>query len=242
MRGYQGQLREGMTVYSIDGEKLGKIVRADADSFVIEKGLFFPKDYLCRYESVTSVDGDDVRLSVAKEELHRLGDLVERDDGLGDNRRFDATGAGAIDAPGGPGRMARDDGDVRVTAVEEQLEAHKRVRSGGEVEIRKEVVTEQKQITVPVMREEVHVERHAVNRPAGTGEAGFKGDTIRVPVVEEEVEIRKRPVVREEVRVSKTPHVEQRTATESVRREEIDVDREHEKRITRKDDPNKKLV
>jgi hypothetical protein len=105
-------VRVGMSVFSADGEKLGNVVRRDADSFIIEKGLFFPKDYLCHYADVASVAGDDVRLSVNREELVRLRDAkVERDDV---REAGVSTGAGAVDSPSGPTRAAAGTSDGHI--------------------------------------------------------------------------------------------------------------------------------
>jgi uncharacterized protein (TIGR02271 family) len=59
--------------------------------------------------------------------------------------------------------------------------------------------------------------------------------------MEEEVEVRKRPVVREEVRIHKESREEQRPVHASVRREEVDIDRDGEDRErTLADDPDKR--
>jgi uncharacterized protein (TIGR02271 family) len=112
-----------------------------------------------------------------------------------------------------------------VQAREEQLHVSKHKDQVGEVTVRKEIHTEHKTLDVPVEREEVVVER----RPASgrtTGEPIQEGQTIRVPVTEEHVEVTKTPVVKEEVTVSKrkvkgTEHVGQ-----DVRKEEIKVERQ----------------
>lgn len=72
----RGMLREGMTVHSADGAKLGKIQSCGDDAFIIEKGFFLPTDYVCRYVDVASVEGDEVRLAVGKDEFRRreIGD------------------------------------------------------------------------------------------------------------------------------------------------------------------------
>src|SRR5512142_2773026 len=62
-------INEGMTVRSIDGEKLGKVVACRADEFVIEKGFFFPKDYLARYQDVADVRDGEVMLRGSSAEL-----------------------------------------------------------------------------------------------------------------------------------------------------------------------------
>jgi uncharacterized protein (TIGR02271 family) len=231
MRDFRSALREGMTVYSVDDEKLGKIVRCDAGSFLIEKGIFFPKDYIARYEDVVNVVEDDVRLSLTKDMLTRADDAALA-------RDTDTAPIG--EGPQAPYQKPIAGQEVRVPLAEERLEVDKRAVETGSVKIRKDVKVEEKQITVPVMHEEVHVERTAVSRPVQAGDATFREETVRVPIIEEEIEVRKRPVVREEVRVTKQPVVEQRTATDTVRREELDVDETDVRRTKRGDDPLKK--
>jgi len=76
-------IRQGMTVYSSDGEKLGQVVQCDASTFVIEKGFFFPKGYVARFDDVSLVSGDEIRLS---RERAQLGQTVEeRDDELSED-------------------------------------------------------------------------------------------------------------------------------------------------------------
>jgi uncharacterized protein (TIGR02271 family) len=115
-------------------------------------------------------------------------------------------------------------GERTIQAREEELRVKKQPVRSGEVEIRKEVHTEHKQIDVPVQREEVVVERHPVSGKSAAGPVGGN-ETIRVPVTEEQVQIEKHPVVKEEVTVSKrTTHgTEQVQGT--VRKEDIKVEK-----------------
>jgi hypothetical protein len=71
----RSRIREGMVVFSSDGEKLGKVLASDSETFVIEKGFLFPKDYVASYEDVADVVGDDIRLSRTKEEFTREADM-----------------------------------------------------------------------------------------------------------------------------------------------------------------------
>lgn len=73
------RIREGMTVYSAEGHKLGKVIACDANTFMIEKGFFFTRDYVARYEDVAGVQGDDVRLSRGRDALGEAG--VDRREG-----------------------------------------------------------------------------------------------------------------------------------------------------------------
>jgi uncharacterized protein (TIGR02271 family) len=220
---FTGQIREGMVCRSADGDKLGKVIQLGEDTFMIEKGLLFPRDYLCRFADVIEVRDDEIFLARRKEELVEAGawsDTNATDTSFKTDRNLTDTNITGRDYD----KTLRTDEEVRVPLAEEELEVQRRSREAGEVRIRKEVKVEQKTITVPVTREEVHVERVPVTDKTATSRIEFQDQTISIPVHEEEVEIRKRPVVREEVRVSKTRHQEQRTASADVRREEVDID------------------
>jgi len=130
----------------------------------------------------------------------------------------------------------RDETPENIQLLGEVLRVHKDRVSRGDVRIRKEVVTENQSVQVPVTREELVIER----RPAsGTALAdGSIGESeIRVPLSEERPSIDKSTVVREEVSVSKRPVEEVRDVSGEVRREELVVDDP-----TRKDDPNRKVA
>jgi len=109
---------------------------------------------------------------------------------------------------------------------EEQLNVSKERVQSGEVNLRKEVVTEQKTINVPVMHEEVVIERHAVtggqtdNTPIGEGE------TIRIPVSEEQVNVTKNTVTTGEVSIGKREVQETQQVTDTVRHEEARIDQQ----------------
>ena len=102
----------------------------------------------------------------------------------------------------------------------------------GEVFIRKEIVTEARTITVAVQREEVVIERRSL-RAQGTapGEPIGKlvelaaGETIRIPIREEQVIIEKQPIVMEELIVGKRKVQETRHFSETVRREVPHIER-----------------
>jgi uncharacterized protein (TIGR02271 family) len=238
MHGEERGIREGMEVYSSDGEKLGKVRALDADGFIIEKGFFFPKEYFVRYAHAASVTGDEIRLALHKDELGSAGeadrsyrsDAAERDRTIGSapagQMLADEPRSGAWDRSGGLRGQAAD--DVRMTRAEEELDVVKREREAGEVRLRKEIVTETKHVEVPVTREEVRVERVPIDAPrAATGdEARFREETVAMPLKEEEVEIRKRPVVKEEVRLRRDRVQHEQRADAEVRREEIRVDDE----------------
>lgn len=217
---YRSDIREGMTAYSSDGKKLGRVVEKQPSIFIIEKGWFFKKDYAFNYDEIAGMRGDDIQLKMT---AGALGTPEEE-------RRIEEGARPSVPSP--EARVAAPvAGEARIPLVEEELEATKRQYKAGEVEIRKDVKTETAQVSIPLRHEEVHVERVATpEREAQAGEVTFEKGTVSVPVYEEEAEIRKRPVVREEVRVSKEAYTEERRASEELRRETAEVEESGELR------------
>ena len=115
-------------------------------------------------------------------------------------------------------------GTQNIQLLGEVLRVHKDRISRGEVRLRKEIITENQSVQVPVTREELVVERRAVdgNTPA-SGSIGESED-IRIPLTEERAAVDKSTIVREEVAVGKKPVEEVRDLSSDVRHEELIVD------------------
>jgi uncharacterized protein (TIGR02271 family) len=112
--------------------------------------------------------------------------------------------------------------DRTVKLHEEQLRVSKQEQRTGEVEVRKEVVTEHKTIDVPVEREEVVIERRAVGGTAAAGD--IRAEEIRIPVKEEKVHVTKEAVVKEEVSVGKRKVVGTEVVGADLKKEELTVE------------------
>ncbi len=123
------------------------------------------------------------------------------------------------------GTAARSEGGQTIKVHEEQLHAHKTPVKTGEVHVRKEVVTENQTIQVPVTREEVVIERHPVSGRASSASV-HAGEEIRIPVKEEKVHVTKETVVKEEVSVGKRKVTDTETVAGTVRKEEVKVEKE----------------
>ena len=121
-----------------------------------------------------------------------------------------------------------DEDELRVQRTEEELRAGTTEREAGSVQVRKRVRTDREQIEVPTRREEVSVERVPVD--GETSEADIGEDEVRVPLTEEEVVVEKRPVAKEEIRVRKDVVEDTEVVEEDVRREEVDIDDQTERR------------
>ncbi|WP_164929094.1 YsnF/AvaK domain-containing protein [Gloeobacter violaceus] len=116
----------------------------------------------------------------------------------------------------------------RIQLLKEVLRVNKERVKSGEIRLRKEVVSETQTVEVPLMHEEVVIERRTVtDGEAAVGEIG-SGETIRVPVSEERVIVDKRAVVSEEVTVGKRDVQETEQVTDTVRHEELRTDTEGE--------------
>lgn len=119
----------------------------------------------------------------------------------------------------------------RLQLREEQLNVDKQRVQSGEVGLRKEVITEQKNIDVPVTHEEVYIERRAVTgNPTDTTPIG-EDETIRIPVSEEQVNVTKNTVVTGEVAIGKREVQETQQVRDTVRREEARVDQAGNARV-----------
>lgn len=118
---------------------------------------------------------------------------------------------------------------------EEVLTPHTHSVQVGAVIIRKEVITEEKTITVTVQREGVVIERLPLSspgtpgvEPTGTLVELAPGQTIRIPIREEQVLLEKRPLVTHELIVGKRTVQETQRFIETVRREEPRLERQGE--------------
>jgi len=130
-------------------------------------------------------------------------------------------------------------GQQRVEVREEELHARKQPVQTGEVRVRKEVVTENRTMDVPVTREEVVIERHPVSGRTAPGEIRA-GEEIRIPVREEQVHVEKTNVVKEEVTVGKRKVQETEHVGGTVRKEKVRVETEGNVDVRENTDRSKK--
>jgi len=117
--------------------------------------------------------------------------------------------------------------DEAMTRSEEELRVGTQTRERGRARLRKYVVTETQQVTVPVQREEVRVEREPItdaNLDAATSGPAISEEEHEVTLHEEEVVVDKRAVPKERVRLDTDTVTEERQVAEEVRKEQIEVD------------------
>jgi uncharacterized protein (TIGR02271 family) len=117
--------------------------------------------------------------------------------------------------------------DDAMTRSEEELRVGTTSRESGRARLRKFVITEQVQQTVPVRREEVRLEREPITGAnVGDAEAGpeISEDEHEVVLHQEEIVTEKRTVPKERVRMDTETVTDEQTVSEEVRKERIEAD------------------
>jgi uncharacterized protein (TIGR02271 family) len=136
-----------------------------------------------------------------------------------------------VNTPTGRGPVGNDvsgpETDEAMTRSEEELRVGTRQREVGRARLRKYIVSENVQQTVPVQREEVRIEREpitATNRDAAYDGPALSEEEHEVTLRAEEPVVEKTVVPKERVRLDKDVVTEQETVQETVRGERIEVE------------------
>jgi uncharacterized protein (TIGR02271 family) len=117
-------------------------------------------------------------------------------------------------------------GKLVVPVAQEVLDVQKRWVEGGRVRITKVVNRREEVIDEPLLREEVEVERVAIDRVVeGPMAIRHEGDVMIVPVLEEILVVEKRLVLKEELHIRRRRLEESRPQTVVLRSEEVTVER-----------------
>jgi uncharacterized protein (TIGR02271 family) len=252
----QEQLREisGATAYDNDGDKLGKIGQVYYDDntdqpkwITVNTGLFGMNESFVPLQGA-KFEGD--RVTVAYDKA-----TIKDAPSISDEQHLDAAeeqqlyrhygmgyGDGAVDEQAGrhevrddvAGRTATEGHDTSgpttddaMTRSEERLRAGTETQEVGRARLRKHVVTEHEQVTVPVSHEEVRLERE----PITDANRGTAQDGPSISEEEHEVTLRaERPVVAteavpvERVRLGTETVSDEETVSGEVRKERIELD------------------
>ena len=228
----------GRTLVSTDGDKIGRIAdvylddQTDAPEWLaVTTGLFGSRVSFVPLTEATTA-GDDVAVPYSKDHVKDAPN-AEADGHLSEQEEealYRHYGRGHR-VSGAEGTVGHDTSgpttDSAMTRSEEELEVGKVQREAGRVRLRKHVVTEQVQTTVPVQREEVVVEREPITE--GNIDHAMDGPEIsseehEVVLHEEEVVVNKQAVPKERVRLDKQTVVEDEQVGAELRKEQIEVE------------------
>jgi uncharacterized protein (TIGR02271 family) len=225
-------VQPGWTVYDQNGDKVGDVADVGPGYLLIQKGLIFTKDIYVPMNQVRNLDEDRqlVYIDVASGDVDSMGwdqpPAATSAEGMtGGTSSWDTTtgGSATSGSTAASGSAATD--AERLRLHEETLQAQTRRAQAGEVEVGKRVVEDRQEFDVPVTHEEVEIRRVPASGSTGVGGDAFTsdGDTIRVPVSAETVEVTKQPRVVEEIEISKRQVTESQRVGDTVRREEADI-------------------
>ncbi len=181
-----------------------------------------------RYYQQEYEAGRSVVAVVGDSGMQEASTIIAQYGGYGANRRNSAmadTSTSTMTDTATPAQdMTTNTEGRRLQLREEQLQVYKQPVQTGEVNLHKDVVTEQQNIDVPVTHEEVYIERRPASGQVSDTPIG-DDETISVPVSKEQVNVSKQSVVTGEVAIGKRTVQETQQVSDTVRHEEARVDR-----------------
>ena len=120
--------------------------------------------------------------------------------------------------------VRREESGATIQLPEEELDVRTHAVDAGQISVGTQVVQEHRTIDVPVMREEVTIDRHPVDRRPSEAPISEHDDLLEVPAHEEQVAAEKQAVISEEVEVGKRAMHDRQNVSATVRKEVVDVD------------------
>lgn len=241
----------GATAYGSDGEKIGKVGQVYLDDatgqpewVTVNTGLFGMSESFVPLANARA-KGDRVEVDYPKDKVKdapRIDaeknlsedeeETLYRHYGMGHGRTAEVghearREAGMTGRKRGRTESTGRETDDAMTRSEEHLKVGKESRESGKARLRKYVVTEHEQVSVPVTHEEVRVEREPIteaNREAAKSGSPISEDEHEVVLHEERpvVETEATPV--ERVRLDTEKVTEQETVSGEVRKERVETD------------------
>ena len=115
------------------------------------------------------------------------------------------------------------DHSAKLQLHEEKLDITKKWIKTGEVAIHKEIFTEEKNITIPVIHEELIIEKKVLDAENPDQTDGHT-EIIRIPISEERIEVIKHPTVLEDVAIYKRQFQETKSVTETLKKEKVHME------------------
>lgn len=200
-------------------EDLGEVQEIGDTYVLVQKGLINKERFYIPQDDVESYDGDVLRFKLSEDDIRSkyLGDVHPSVSSTSDNDSANYVGE---DKAG-----LEESQSARFPLAEEKLNVSKREVTYKEATLIKEPITETKTVEVPLIYEELIVERrppteattsqHQLKPPVNTREE------IKIPLKREEVEVKKEPYVKEEVVLKKKRVTEKKTINEEVRGEKL---------------------
>jgi uncharacterized protein (TIGR02271 family) len=246
MRSYDSWI--GHDVYDVDGDKIGEITDIYYDDvtqrpewLTVKTGLFGSKKSFVPLQGSTRYgdDGDDLQVIYDKDLIkdapkvdvdehgYDYSSTDEMHHGYGQEYTKGRADKGFASHWREDWAQEGTDKDAGMTRSEEELRVDKEQQETGRVRLRKYVTTEQQQVTVPVQKETVRVEREPItegNRAQATSGPEIKESEHEIVTHEERPVVSKETVPKERVRLEKDVVTDEETVSGEVRKEQIEVE------------------
>jgi uncharacterized protein (TIGR02271 family) len=233
----------GNDVYGTDGDKIGTLEEIYLDDAtgepewaLVNTGLFGTRSSFVPLQGASS-QGEGLRVTYDKAKVKdapglEAGRHLDAEEEAELYRYYGLQGGGhqTTDAPTstGQGTVGHDTSgpttDSAMTRSEEELRVGTAERETGRARLRKYVVTDHVETTVPVRREEVRLEREPItdaNVGSATDGPAISEEEHEVVLHTEEPVVEKRVVPKERVRLDKEVTTEEQQVADDVRKEEI---------------------
>lgn len=244
----------GKKAYGNSGEHVGTIREALTEEggkiryFVVEVGSWFTSKEVVVPVGLARVEDDGVYFdSLTKEQVkemneYHVGQEYGSDAQVADIRTLRGTDyvAPAVAASSVTATDHYQDEKLfgtptRLQLLEERLMVNKEKYQAGSVQVGKKVETRTENVNVALSHDEVVIERHPVTdaRPVeGNVVLGAATETIRVNLEAERANVSKQAYMTEEVEVGKRTETEQKTYSDTVGREVLDVTKTGDVQLT----------
>jgi len=261
MNGSQDNL-VGQPAYGNTGEKVGtirEVLTQDGGAvryIVVEVGSWFTSKEVVVPVGLARIEDDGVYFdSLSKDQVkemneYHIGQDYNDEQQVSDIRVLKGTGYVPPVAAAGTTVTAADHYQdeslfktpTRLQLLEERLNVNKERYQAGSVQVGKKVETRTENVNVALQHEEVVIERHMVSDPRpvdGTVTLGAASQTINVDLEAERANVSKQAFVTEEVEVGKRTQTEEKTFSDTVGREVLDVTKTGEVEIRNDSEINK---
>lgn len=236
----------GFDVLDQDRESIGKIDHIWVDNtgqpafFGVQTGWLFGKIHVVpAHQATVNYENRRVRLPHSQEKVKDAPSFDPSEDlsPRQENevyRYYGLTGtdvrAGTAhgERAGAPGRHMEDEQTIQLN--EERTEVTKQQKDTGGVRLKKVIRTETVNEPVELTHEDIEIERVPAREGKGRAPRDLEENEIFIPLREEEAVVHKETHPKEQVRVGKKATQERKDISKTVRREDLEVEREDEKR------------
>jgi len=251
----------GLPAYGNAGEKVGTVREALTQDggtvryLVVEVGSWFTSKEVVVPVGLARVEDDGVYFdSLSRDQVKDMSEYHAGQDygdeqQVSDIRVLKGTGYVAPTAAAGSEVITGADHyqdealfktPTRLQLLEERLSVNKERYQAGSVQVGKRVETRTENVNVALQREEIVINRTSLSDPRpvdGSVTLGAATETIKVNLEAERANVSKQAFVTEEVEVGKRTQTEQKTFSDTVGREVLDVTKTGDVQVLGDTDP-----